>query len=110
MTVSGDVRLTLSLSAAGGTAYIPIAGRRLLGLKLEAANAVAAGTLTFRLANDPDDAAPNAMTHPQVSVLPGTAINEFVDLIDLGANYLQVYWAPTVVESVTMTITISSKE
>jgi len=109
MTVSIEPRTTLSLAAAGGSALFPIASYRLIGIKLSAGNVTAEGTLSFRLANDSEDPTPNAMADPTVAVVAGVAVNEFVNLVDIAANYIQVYWTPTAAEAVDLEILIGGK-
>jgi hypothetical protein len=104
------MQVQLNLSAARASSKIALHINSKVGLRLKSTNATAAGTLTFRLCNTTEDTSPQPLNNPQVTVVAGTAIDHYVELVNIVAPFIDVYWTPSVGEDVVMTIDVALKQ
>ena len=76
------------------SALFELEGKSKIGIHITAPSATHVGTIFFRLANR-SDATPVAMSAPTIAVANGVAVADFVELVDITAAYLQVFYDRT---------------
>jgi hypothetical protein len=90
---------------------LDIQGYNMVGLQVytESAAQDHAGTIYFRLTND-EDRTPVAMSSPTITVAAGALNDDWVDLVDINAKYLEVFYDRTSGGAVdTLTVTAHVK-
>lgn len=88
-------RMNANISYALGTSLlIDISRTSKVGIELRVDAGTHNGTIYFRVVNAKTNT-PIALSFPTVSVANGVAVNSFIEIVDLCAKYLEVFYART---------------